>query len=116
MHQETKRVRNIIRFGRDMNPPVYKYSYVTDQFILGCLQGGILQPIQQHTWDVTFVSEKPNNTIFSLHPFVSGKELADTIGSAKLSLVEDSAHIVCVEQPESFSRLVIKFFEEISNG
>ena len=76
VHQETKRVRNIIRFGRDMNPPVYKYSYVTDQFILGCLQGGILQPIQQHTWDVTFVSEKPNNTIFSLHPFVSGKELA----------------------------------------
>ena len=76
VHRETKRVRNIIRFGAEQNPPVYKYSYVTREFILGSLQGGILQPIQQHTWDVTFVSEKPNNTIFSLHPFVSGRELA----------------------------------------
>ena len=76
VHRETKRVRNIIRFGTEMNPPVYKYAYVTREFILGSLQGGILQPIQQHTWDVTFVSDKPNNTIFSLHPFVSGKELA----------------------------------------
>jgi hypothetical protein len=76
VQHETKRVRNIIRFGTEMNPPVYKYTYVTDQFILGSLQGGILQPIQQHTWDVTFVSEKPNNTVFSLHPFVSGRELA----------------------------------------
>ena len=73
VHQETKRVRNIIRFGKEMNPPVYKYTYVTKEFVLGSLQGGILQPIQQHTWDVTFVSEKPNNTVFSLHPFVFGK-------------------------------------------
>lgn len=76
VHTETKRVRNIIRFGRDMNPPAYKYSFVTKDYILGSLHGGILQPIQQHTWDVTYVSDKPNNTIFTLHPFYSGKELA----------------------------------------
>jgi hypothetical protein len=73
---ETKRVRNIIRFGDAMNPPVYKVLYMAPGYALGSLQGGILQPIQQHTWDVTYVSEKPNNTIFGLHPFVSGKELA----------------------------------------
>jgi hypothetical protein len=73
---ETKRVRNIIRFGIDKNPPVYKYLYMTNRYALGSLQGGILQPIQQHTWDVTFVSDKPNNTLFTLHPFYSGKELA----------------------------------------
>ncbi len=73
---ETKRVRNIIRFGLEKNPPVYKYMYMTDSYALGSLQGGILQPIQQHTWDVTYVSEKANNTIFTLHPFYSGKELA----------------------------------------
>ena len=76
VHTETKRVRNVIRFGREMNPPVYKYTYMTRQYALGSLQGGILQPIQQHTWDATYVSDKPNNTIFTLHPFFSGKELA----------------------------------------
>ena len=73
---ETKRVRNVIRFGMDKNPLVYKYMYMTGSYALGSLQGGILQPIQQHTWDVTYISEKANNTIFTLHPFYSGKELA----------------------------------------
>jgi hypothetical protein len=76
VHTETKRVRNIIRFGDVKNPPVYKYTYMTADYALGSLQGGILQPIQQHTWDVTFRSGKPNNTLFALHPFVSGNELA----------------------------------------
>ncbi len=76
VHTETKRVRNVIRFGRELNPPVFKYTYMTRSYALGSLQGGILQPIQQHTWDVTYVSDKTNNTIFTLHPFVSGKELA----------------------------------------
>lgn len=76
VHRERKRVRNIIRFGSEKNPPVYKYTYVTKDYILGSLHGGILQPIQQHTWDVTFVSDKPWNTIFTLHPFFSGRELA----------------------------------------
>jgi hypothetical protein len=49
---------------------------MTHEYALGSLQGGILQPIQQHTWDVTYRSDKPNNTIFTLHPFYSGKELA----------------------------------------
>jgi len=76
IHTETKRVRNIIRFGLEKNPPVYKYMYMTRSYALGSLHGGILQPIQQHTWDVTYISEKSNNTIFTLHPFYSGKELA----------------------------------------
>jgi hypothetical protein len=76
VHTETKRVRNIIRFGEVKNPPVYKYTYMTADYALGSLQGGILQPIQQHTWDVTFGSDQPNNTLFALHPYYSGKELA----------------------------------------
>ncbi|MFH0991690.1 MAG: hypothetical protein V1799_16915 [bacterium] len=76
VHRETKRVRNVIRFGKEKNPPVYKYTYMTKNYILGSLQGGILQPIQQHTWDITYVSDKPNNTLFTLHPYYEGKELA----------------------------------------
>jgi hypothetical protein len=75
VHRERKRVRNVIRFGDQMNPPVYKYTYMTADYVLGSLQGGILQPFQQHTWDVTFVSPKPYNTIFTLHPSHSAREL-----------------------------------------
>ena len=73
---EVKRVRNVIRFGDERNPPVYEYAYLTDTHIMGSLQGGILQPIQQHTWDVTWRSSSPGATLFAVHPFVSGYELA----------------------------------------
>jgi len=73
---ETRRTRNVIRFGRELNPPVYKYTYMTSSYVLGSLHGGILQPIQQHTWDVSYISDQPYNTLFTLHPCYSGKELA----------------------------------------
>ena len=75
VQRERKRVRNVMRFGDELNPPVYKYSYITEDYILGSLQGGVLEPFQQHTWDVTFVFEKPNNTIFTLHPYYSSRQL-----------------------------------------
>ncbi len=75
VHTETKRVRNIIRHGTKRNPPVYKYDYMTKDYCLGSIQGGILQPIQQHTWDVSWVSDKPYSTIFFLHPYYSSREL-----------------------------------------
>jgi len=75
VQRKRKRVRNVIRFGDELNPPVYKYTYMTADYVLGSLQGGILQPFQQHTWDVTFVSDKPYNTIFTVHPSYSKREL-----------------------------------------
>lgn len=75
VHRERKRVRNVIRFGDELNPPVYKYTYMTADYVLGSLQGGILQPFQQHTWDVTYVSSKPYNTVFTVHPSWSSREL-----------------------------------------
>ena len=48
---------------------------MTADYVLGSLQGGILQPFQQHTWDVTWVSTRPHNTIFSVHPSWSSREL-----------------------------------------
>lgn len=73
---ETKRVRNKMRHDTLRNPPVYKYTFMTQDYCLGSLQGGILQPIQQHTWDITWVSQKPRNTLFTIHPYYSGIELA----------------------------------------
>lgn len=75
VHKERKRVRNIIRLGTEKNPPVYKYTYMTKDYGLSSLMGGILQPIQQHTWSVRFTSGQPYTTIFGLHPYWSALEL-----------------------------------------
>jgi hypothetical protein len=73
---ERKRVRHVIRYGEEQNPPVYKTTYMTSDYALGSIQGGILQPIQQHTWDITFGHPMENATLFTLHPYYSGLELA----------------------------------------
>jgi len=76
VHTETKRVRNVIRHLRKRNPPVYKYTYMTKDFALGSLQGGILQPIQQHTWGLNYVTEDgTNGAVFTLNPYYSAYEL-----------------------------------------
>lgn len=75
LHKERKRVRNVIRFGTEKNPPVYKQTYVTADYGIGALQGGLLQPIQQHTWGVRFNGARPYSTIFGLHPYWSSQEL-----------------------------------------
>ncbi len=75
IERERKRVRNVIRFGTEKNPPVYKYTYVTAEYGIGSLQGGLLQPIQQHTWGVRYIYGRPYTTIFGLHPYWSSFEL-----------------------------------------
>jgi hypothetical protein len=85
---ETKRVRNKMRHDTLKNPPVYKYTFMTQDYSLGSLQGGILQPIQQHTWDVTWVSSKPHNTLFSIHPYYSGFELGTFFPEEEKLMVE----------------------------
>lgn len=53
--------------------PVYKYSYVDRDFVLGSSQGGLLQPIQQQTWSVDWRTDKPTlkaaNTFFAVQPY-----------------------------------------------
>ncbi len=74
--KERKRVRNVIRFGEERNPPVYKYNYMTEQFSLGCLDGGLQQPIQIHTWSVTYLYDDGQaDNLFSLHPYYSDIEM-----------------------------------------
>lgn len=89
IHQERKRVRNVIRYGAEKNPPVYKYTYMTKDYGLSSLQGGILQPIQQHTWSVRFTSGKPLTAVFGLHPYWSGIELGMFFPEEIKTLVTD---------------------------
>lgn len=56
---------------------VYKYSYVSQDYLLGSSQGGLLQPIQQQTWSLNWYEEKPlglSNTFFAMHPYYSALE------------------------------------------
>lgn len=78
LHRELKRTRNRWRFTDVRNAPVYKTTYMTRDYAVGSDQGGILQPIQQHSWDVTWALDDPRgrrNTIFSMHPYSSTYEL-----------------------------------------
>lgn len=78
VHKERKRTRHRWRFTDVRNAPVYKTTYMRAGYAVSSDQGGILQPIQQHSWDVTWDVPDPrgvHNTIFSLHPYSSTHEL-----------------------------------------
>ena len=52
--------------------PVYKYTYVHPDYMLGSSQGGILQPIQQQTWSLIWSEDDPigkSNTMFGVQPY-----------------------------------------------
>jgi hypothetical protein len=55
--------------------PVYKYDYMTKDYCLGSMQGGIVQPIQQQSWSLVFNSDEHHNIITGLNPYVSATEL-----------------------------------------
>ncbi|MDB6167248.1 MAG: hypothetical protein JWM88_112 [Verrucomicrobia bacterium] len=67
-----------IAIGDKRTVPVYKYSYVDHDFILGSTQGGLLQPIQQQTWSLIWrtglPATKAANTFFGLQPYSSPVE------------------------------------------
>jgi hypothetical protein len=77
-HYERKRTRNRWRFAGELHGPVYKTTYMRGEYAVGSDQGGLLQPVQQHSWDVTWRVADPrgvHNTFFFTHPSSSLLEL-----------------------------------------
>jgi hypothetical protein len=77
-HYERKRTRNRWRFFDELHGPVYKTTYVRHEYAVSSDQGGTLQPIQEHSWDVTWYVPDPrgvHNTLFTLNPYSSLHEL-----------------------------------------
>ena len=77
-HFERKRTRHRWRNSDERNAPVYKTNYITPDYAVGSDQGGLLQPIQQHSWDLTWAVPDPrgvHNTIFSVQPYYGVHEL-----------------------------------------
>jgi hypothetical protein len=93
-HYERKRTRNRWRYNDELNGPVYKTTYVRREYAVGSDQGGILQPIQEHSWDVTWSvpdARGVQNTFFTLHPYSSIYELQTYFVSRPDGLVEGVA-------------------------
>jgi len=77
-HYELKRTRNRWRFFDDLHGPVYKTTYMRKEYAVSSDQGGTLQPIQEHSWDVTWSvpdARGVQNTLFTLNPHSSLHEL-----------------------------------------
>ncbi|MCU0226180.1 MAG: hypothetical protein MUF01_00955 [Bryobacterales bacterium] len=78
LHKELKRTRHRWRFHEARNGEVYKTTYLRDAYAVGSDQGGLLQPVQQHSWDVTWKVADPrgiHNTLFTVHPYSGMMEL-----------------------------------------
>ena len=76
-HFERKRTRHRWRNSDVRNAPVYKTTFVGPDYAVGSDQGGLLQPIQQHSWDVTWAVPDPrgaHNTMFSTQPYYGDLE------------------------------------------
>jgi len=57
-----------------LTAPVYKYTYMDGDFVLGSCQGGPLQSMQQETWSLIWRpdgSPTAENTFFGLQPYSS---------------------------------------------
>jgi hypothetical protein len=77
VHRELKRTRHRIRNSDVRNAPVYKYTMMRPEYVLGSSQGGLLQPIQQKTWHLLWAVDDvrgARNTLFTLHPYSSPLE------------------------------------------
>jgi len=77
VQRDLKRTRRRWRYSDELMPLVYKTTYMCRNYAVGSTQGGIItDPIQAHVWDVTWAVPDPrdvHNTMFSAHPYSSGK-------------------------------------------
>lgn len=91
VHRELKRTRHRFRFSDVKNAPVYKYTFMRPEYVLGSSQGGLLQPIQQQTWGLQWAADdrvEARNTLMSLHPYSSDIEMGMYFAELREFIVE----------------------------
>ena len=74
--RDLKRSRHKWRYSDVAKMPVYKTTYITNDYAVGSYQGGMADPIQTHVWDVTWATPDPRGlhpTMFSVHPYSASK-------------------------------------------
>ncbi len=78
LQRDLKRSRHRWRYSDVGKAPIYKTSYITDQYAVGSYQGGMADPIQTHVWDVTWALPDPRGrhpTLFSVHPYSDSRAM-----------------------------------------
>jgi hypothetical protein len=69
---ERKRPAKRIRGGIDSGGgDVVRYTYMDPLYAIGSIPGGLIQPREQHSWDVTWISRDPDSpaTLFVMQPW-----------------------------------------------
>lgn len=104
-HFERKRTRNRWRKFDERHGAVYKTTYVAKDYAVGSDQGGVLQPIQQHSWDVTWAGRpEEQSTFFTLNPHSSLEELQTYfVFTADSGLVDVVRSKKQYDSPDKFS-------------
>lgn len=63
--------------GKKLSEDVVRYTYMDPLYGMGSIPGGLVQPREQHSWDVTWIGRNPEKpaTLFLMHPYVDAKSL-----------------------------------------
>src|SRR5690606_5496402 len=88
-HYEPHRTRRRIRYARPVEP-IRKTTYMHPHYAVGSVQGGLLQPIQQHTWEVLWKTPHPFdgwNVFFTVHPYSDPLEMGMYFGEEPLRMI-----------------------------
>ncbi|MBR9976810.1 MAG: hypothetical protein KFH87_01875, partial [Bacteroidetes bacterium] len=101
---ERKRTARIYRNARNftLHPDparatedVVRYTYMDPLYAIGSIPGGLVQPREQHSWDVTWISDHPEEpaTFFLMHPYSDPEALRPFMPhSADLALRNTGLH------------------------
>ncbi len=76
IQREVHQSRAFLRGPGPRKRPVFKYTYMTPLYALGSLDGGLIQPVEQHSWDVSWITGEQVSGIFSVQPVASDTLLA----------------------------------------
>jgi hypothetical protein len=89
VHKETKAPRR--GFGCNTSDlPTWKYDYVTKDYALSSSYGDITA-VENHRWDLTWVSPRDGSTLFFINPSYSGEQLSKYFDGDKKTLAEKIA-------------------------
>lgn len=86
---ERKRSARRIRSTNGPNEDVVRYTYMDPLYVMGSIPGGLIQPREQHSWDVTWLAQDPRipATLFVMQPYSDAPALTPFIAhEAELAL------------------------------
>jgi len=78
LQEDLKRTRRRWRNSDVLTALIYKTNYTCIDYAVGSYQGGLVDPIQTHAWDITWAVPDPrgvHNTMFSMNPISSTDDL-----------------------------------------